>query len=107
MIECKSFFVSIYIAGDLEIARQICRKWCMENGDCVTVEPIEYIYTGGSENGVRINWINYPRFPRTDQEMLERANKLADFLMVDLCQHSYSIMTPDKTYWNTRKAVAE
>jgi hypothetical protein len=105
MMECKSYLVSIFIAGDLESARQICRKWCMENGDCVTVEPMEYIYTGGAENGVRISWINYPRFPRTNQEIHERADKLAELLMVGMCQNSYSIMTPDSTYWNTRKVV--
>jgi hypothetical protein len=106
MKKCKSFNVTIFIAGELAAARQTCRKWCMENGDCVTVEPTEFIYTGGAENGVRISWINYPRFPKSPDQILEGANKLAELLMVDLCQHSYSITTPNKTYWKTRRKAS-
>lgn len=103
MIECGSYPVTIFIAGDLATAKQTCRQWCMDRGDCVTVEPVDYIYTGGAETGVRVGWINYPKFPRSPAEILDRAKDLADLLMVDLCQHSYSIQTPEKTYWHSRR----
>lgn len=103
MIECDSYQVMIFIAGDLATAKRSCRKWCMERGDCVTVEPVDYIYTGGAETGVKIGWINYPRFPLKPAEILERSKELAELLMVDLCQNSYSILTPEKTYWHSRR----
>lgn len=101
MKNCESFPVTIFIAGDKKTAKQVCRKWCMENGDCVTVEPIDYIYTGGAESGVRIGWINYPRFPKSHEEILSKARSLAELLAKELCQHSYSITTPEKTYWHS------
>lgn len=103
MIECDSYNVAIHIAGDIITARQTCRKWCMDNGDCVTVETVDYIYTGGAESGVRVGWINYPRFPRSPEELLSAAKGLAELLMVDMAQHSYSITTPGKTYWHSRR----
>lgn len=103
MIDCKSYSVSIFIAGDTETAKNTCRRWCMDHGDCVTVEDIEYIYTGGAETGVRISWINYPRFPQEPIDILDRAKRLSELLIVDLCQHSYSITTPEKTYYHSRR----
>jgi hypothetical protein len=105
MIECDSYPVTIFIAGDIATAKQTCRQWCMDRGDCVTVEPVDYIYTGGTETGVRVGWINYPKFPRSPDEILDRAKTLAEFLRVDLCQHSYSIQTPEKTYWHSRREL--
>ena len=87
----------IFIAGDLAVATQICREYCMAVGLCVTVEPVQYIYTGGEESGVRIGLINYPRFPSTHDEMREKVRRLAESLVVGLCQHSYSIVGPNET----------
>lgn len=95
--------VDIFIAGDIEQAKQVCREWCMEVGACVTVEPVAYIYTGGEEAGVRIGFINYPRFPSTSVEIVGRAGQLAEILMARLCQHSYSIVGPNKTTWVSRR----
>lgn len=103
MTECGSYPVAIYIAGDIATAKQTCRQWCMERGDCVTIEPLDYIYTGGMETGVRVRWINYPKFPRSPGEILTRAKALAELLMVDMCQHSFSIETPETTYWRSRR----
>jgi len=95
--------VDIFIAGDLEQAKQVCREWCMEVGACVTVEPVSYIYTGGEESGVRIGFINYPRFPSNSVEITNRASQLAELLMKRLCQHSYSIVGPNVTTWVSRR----
>jgi hypothetical protein len=96
----------IFIAGDLAQAKQICREHCFEAGLCVTVEPIDYIYTGGVEAGVRVGLINYPRFPVERMELESQAYKLARRLMLGLCQHSYSIVGPDKTAWFSRRPEA-
>lgn len=95
--------VDIFIAGDLEQAKQVCREWCMEVGACVTVEAVSYIYTGGEEAGVRVGFINYPRFPSDADTIFNRASGLADRLLVRLCQHSYSIVGPEKTTWYSRR----
>lgn len=93
----------IFIAGDLEQAKQVCREYCFDIGLCVTVEPVDYIYTGGEEAGVRVGLINYPRFPGTADALMARADSLAQRLMERLCQHSYSIVGQDETVWFSRR----
>ena len=94
-----TFWANIYIAGDIEVAEQFCREECMNHGLCVTIEPTEYIYTGGQETGMRIGLINYPRFPSEPRRIIERAQILAEGLLVKLCQKSALIMTPVDTIW--------
>lgn len=103
MTSVPTIHFDIFIAGDHQQAKQVCREYCLEVGLCVTVEPVDYIYTGGEEAGVRVGLINYPRFPSTDEELLLRARELADRLMHRLCQHSYSIAGPDTTEWVSRR----
>jgi ferredoxin len=98
-----SYSVSIFVAGDAADARRICRDFCTAMGECVTVSPTEYVYAGGSEPGVIVGLINYPRFPR-DQAAIEiRAQALAEKLIVGLSQWSASIQTPSRTVWLTRR----
>lgn len=94
---------TIFMAGDIAQAKQVCREYCFEVGLCVTVEPIEFIYTGGEEAGFRVGLINYPRFPAEAHEIEAKANELADRLMRRLCQHSYSIVGPEQTVWISRR----
>jgi hypothetical protein len=93
----------ICIAGDLATAKQVCREYCFSEGLCVTVEPVDYIYTGGEEAGVRVGLINYPRFPTEEAKLRFHAWKLAQILMERLCQHSYSLVGPDQTEWFSRR----
>jgi hypothetical protein len=93
----------IFIAGDLTVAKQVCREHCFSAGLCVTVEPVTYIYTGGEENGVRVGLINYPRFPSTHDELLNKARELAEKLMHRLCQQSFSVVGPHRTEWYSRR----
>lgn len=95
--------VDIFIAGDPEQAKQVCREFCMSEGACVTVEPVSYVYTGGEEAGVRVGLINYPRFPAPAKVIQEKAERLAERLMERLCQHSYSIVGPELTFWYSRR----
>lgn len=94
---------AIFIAGDVDQAKQVCREFCLARGFCVTVEPVTYIYTGGEEAGVRVGIINYPRFPLEKAELAARTKALANSLMERLCQHSYSIVGPDETEWFSRR----
>lgn len=100
--EVSTYTVTIYIAGELTDARRICRNVCMR-GLCVTVEPLDFVYTGGAEAGVRIGLINYPRFPAEPEELFVKAEALAITLMEGLYQHSVSIVATDKTVWLSRR----
>lgn len=109
MITTKSaptYQAQIYIAGDIGRIKQICAAYCMEVGLCVTVEPVDFVYTGGAESGARIGLINYPRFPNEPQAIRETAIALADRLRTELFQHSYSIVMPDETIWHTVREPA-
>lgn len=97
-----TFWAEIAIAGDYDDARRICRQFC-ETGLCVTVTKTSYVYTGGEQEGVLIRLINYPRFAASDPEIIRTANALADALREGLFQDSYSIITPNETFWSTRR----
>ena len=71
----------------------------MEDGLCVTVTPTTFVYTAGAEEGVAVGLVNYPRFPTTLEALRERAEKVAQRLMTDLCQWSALIVTPTETVW--------
>jgi hypothetical protein len=98
-----TFWATIFMAGFVETAKQVCREYCFEVGLCVTVEPTLYIYTGGEESGFRVGLIDYPRFPKASDEILVHAEALADRLRARLCQHSYTIMIPAATIWRTTR----
>ena len=98
-----SINVHIYMAGPIDIAKQVCREWCFEVGACVNVDRVDYIYTGGEEAGFKIGFINYQRFPATEDELMESARELGDLLMYACCQESYSIVGPQTTMWVSRR----
>ncbi|MGV8955741.1 MAG: hypothetical protein ACOH2M_31900 [Cypionkella sp.] len=93
----------IFIAGDADQAKQVCREHCFAVGLCVTVEPVSYIYTGGEEAGIRVGLINYPRFPTTFQALKNRADALGLLLMERLLQHSFCVIGPGETTWYSRR----
>lgn len=98
-----TYEVKIYIAGDVAEARKICRKYCYDVGLCVTLKEVDFIYTGGLEYGIEIGLLNYPRFPTHKDELLERAQILSGLLLEGLSQHSFLIVSPEKTTWFSRR----
>lgn len=99
----KTIQFSIYIGGDIDVAKQACREFCFDVGLCVTVEAVSFIYTGGEEAGVKIGLINYPRFPTNFDDLSDKATNLANVLLDRLCQNSYSIVGPHFTEWHSRR----
>lgn len=99
----NTYWVKIYIAGAIETAKQIIRADCMREGLCVTIEPTLFIYKGGEEEGYVVGLINYPRFPKEDQEIWDRACDLAMKLLDGTFQESVLLMSPDKTQWFTKR----
>lgn len=98
-----SYRVGLYLAGDIEVAKQVCREECFHEGLCVTIHPREYIYTGGQETGYVVELINYPRFPSTPEQIYARAKALALLLMECGCQWSALIMSSEQTEYLTRR----
>ena len=99
----KSYWTKIYLSGDINIIKQLCREYCMEIGLCVTITPTTFIYTGGEEFGVEIGLINYPRFPDSEDKILEKSIKLAEKCRKGSFQHSFLILTPTETFWHSNK----
>jgi hypothetical protein len=97
-VEAPSYPVSIFIAGEAYEAVSACLAYC-EVGLCVTVTETRYVYTGDEEFGVIVGLINYPRFPKTPDEIWAHAEALAETLRLYLGQESYTIQAPDKTVW--------
>lgn len=102
----KTYWARIYLSGPLTEIEQTCRAFCLRVGLCVTVEPTRFIYTGGEESGAVVGLVNYPRFPKTEEEITETAKSLAIQLLDATCQHSVMVMTPDQTEWLTKREEA-
>lgn len=98
-VQTQSYWVKIYIAGPIEVAKQIIRREAKAQGMCVTVEPTTYVYTGGEELGYVVGFINYPRFPAAPSSIWARAEKLAEILKNETFQSSYTIMDPSQAVW--------
>lgn len=80
-----------------ERLEEICQEYCDTVGLCVNVSKTKYIYRHGKENGVIVELINYPRFPKTNHDILSHALVLAKILKEEAKQIGVSIMTPDTT----------
>lgn len=103
----QSFNVDIHMAGDIQAAGMIIQRYAAETGLCVTLSPQSFIYTGGREEGFKVGFINYPRFPKDPRDITARAHDLAMVLRVQLGQESYSIVTPIETQWISTRAGSE
>lgn len=102
--DVDTYTAEICMAGDIDQAVHLIRKHVFKVGLCVTIDETKYIYTGGMEDGFKIRLIHYPRFETNDVfTIFDKAVDLANLLMVELSQTSYTIITPEKTYWFTRR----
>lgn len=100
--ECVTYWVKIFIAGPINEAEQILRRETFK-GLCVNIFPNKYIYRGGEERGYVVELINYPRFPSTPEEIYSLSLDIAEKLMVETYQGSFTIMSPDKTTFVSRR----
>ena len=51
----------LYVGGNINCAEMVCREACFPSGLCVTIEKVDYIFAGGTEEGVRIGFIQFYR----------------------------------------------
>lgn len=99
----NSVEIIIWIGGDINIIKQICREYCTDVGLCVTVTPTDFIFTGGQESGAAIGLINYPRFPMTENDLMQTAFDLAKKIGFQAYQSSCCIVGPKETVWLSRR----
>lgn len=94
--------VELFMAGDIEHAKQVVRVFCKDCPCCVTITPTDYIYRGGQEAGFVIGFRNYPRFPSDSYSLRTAAADLGDRLRDELGQDSYMIVDHSgMTTWST------
>lgn len=84
--------VELFMAGDVEHAKQVIRLFCRDVPCCVTVTPTTYVYTGGEEAGFVVGFRNYPRFPSDAYTLRTTAADLADRLRAALGQRSWMLV---------------
>jgi hypothetical protein len=94
-----TYWARIYMSGPIEQAKQCLRAECLREGLCVTIEPTDFIYTGGEESGFVVGLVNYPRFPSSKEAIGARAMTIIDALLMSTHQHSAMLMTPGSTRW--------
>ena len=88
----------------LEEVEQICHQFCDEVGLCVTITPTKFVYTrnpsipDGWEDGCFIGLIQYPRFPNSEENILNNALELGKILMEKFEQTKVSVICSDYTY---------
>lgn len=102
--ESASYWADIYVSGDTALIRHFCQEYVLR-GLCVSIFDTRYVYTGGTENGCLVRLINYARFPTEPDTITNTALELAKFLIEKLHQGSASVITPDKSYFLTRRDV--
>ena len=95
------------VVHGMKEARAICQEYCDEVGLCVSIKPVEYIYTNGNEPGCSITIINYPRFESTPEKIKERAIDLAKVLLEKFNQIRISIVFSDETIMIENKNYAK
>lgn len=103
---CKTSYVTVHMAGDYDAAIQYAREFTFSHGACYQITACDYVYTGGKESGITARVICYPRFPKTDAELLEESTKFAFGLAEKLCQKSFTLETStDTLYFQSDKEL--
>lgn len=97
--EADTYWAKIFIAGPIEVAKQVIRLRAKKQGMCVTIEPTTYMYSGGEEEGYVIGLINYPRFPASPSAIWNQAMELGKELREQTGQDSFTVQAPDRTLW--------
>lgn len=91
----------------LSKAKEIIQAYTDGVGLCATVTETDYIYTKGSEPGIIVGFINYPRFPASATQISQHVSVLATKLMIGLNQLRVTIVYPDTTVMFTNREEIE
>jgi len=111
-MSCPTYYANIYVGlrpaynqhitntelnGRKIYAFDVCQKYCDKIGLGLTFTETNYIYTNGNEPGLIIGLINYPRFPKDEQDIHKTSQELGKILLKELEQERLSIVYPDIT----------
>jgi hypothetical protein len=101
---CPSWTVALYIGGSVEAAKDALAQEAAKRGACWSVEPTEFIYSGGREQGVIVRRIAYARFPSSAEDGEAEMLRVGHLLMERLGQGSFSVVGPlTSTFVSRRK----
>jgi hypothetical protein len=95
------------VIHSIDDVRVICDKWVNDIKSCVTITPTEFRYVDGSEPGVVIGLIAYPRFPKKKRVIKNHAFELAQILLIELKQKRLTVITPKKSYMLENQFITE
>jgi hypothetical protein len=109
---CETFSVDIFVGSEqwskniaveefslyYERVTKICQEFCDEVGLCVHIQKVDYVYTQGSESGVKVGLINYPRFPKNHRRIINQALDLGRLLLIQCKQKRITVVAPDGSY---------
>ncbi len=95
-----------YDLSSAEVIRQqrtcalsLCYRYCERCRVGLTIAENTFVYPGGQEPGLVVSLINYPRFPKTNVEVLQAAIALADELLFALDQERLTVVEiPGETF---------
>ena len=93
----------VYVAGDYNTSEMALRDICFPSGLCVTIEKVKYIFGGGSEDGVRVGLIQYPKFPESIECLMEKAEMIGKKLCEANFQFSFTIVSDDRNVYYSRR----
>jgi hypothetical protein len=80
-------------------ASALCRRYCDDHKVGLTITETHFMYPGGSEPGMVVSLINYPRFPILNSEVLQAALELADLILIALDQERLTVVEiPGETF---------
>ena len=106
---CHTYRVDIFVGSKreyesitddeyYEMIKQVCQKFCDSVGLCVHIQKVDYVYTKGTESGIKVGLINYPRFPKSSKAIDRLARDLGDELLIHSRQKRITIITPAASY---------
>lgn len=100
---CPSWTVTLYIGGDVAEVKRLLALSAAEHGACWSVEPTEFIYSGGREQGVLVRQIAYARFPSDADDAMRDMENLGKMLARVTGQGSFSVVGPDLSVFLSRR----
>ena len=101
---CNTFKCNIYlglkegydgIQHSAEEVENTLQEYVNRVGLCVTITPTRYVYTDGQEDGVIIGLINYPRYPKYEDDLRALAMEIGRLVLNTFNQNRVTVEYPD------------
>ena len=101
-LTAPSYEFTLYMAGDYDHAKRLLQRYATR-GECVSITRTDYVYKYGSESGFAVKLIHYPRFQRTQAQLQDVMIEIAQMLLEELGQGSFTITGPEQTLFYDRR----